>query len=285
MLFSAHSSTLRDATLLVLTAAVIGTSSANASAPEDSAPTDKKAGASLKASLKYVDGSKGEIPSWSDIRVTIVRDDRQLALDQPLPTSANVSYHATPKLKAIDLDNDAEPEVLIDVYTAGFERQRRTVVYRKDGNAYRADVTDWGTGGYRLANVVGKKDVEFLSADSRVPALFDSTVRGPLRVMAYDGGKLTDVSRQARSELVRDAKRHRRELARARRTSKDPRPELAAYAIDLVRIGQVAKAQAEIRASGRRDELRGSAKSFARKLDRTMVKWGYAKRKVLAGGL
>lgn len=271
--------------LLALTAAAVGASTAIAGAPEPAATTGPADKSSLKASLSYVDGSKGEIPAWSDIKVTIVRGGKQLALNQPLPAGASVSYHAAPRLSAIDLEDDAEPEVLIDVYTAGFDRERRTVVMRRSGNKYVADVSDWGAGGYRLADVVGRDDVEFLSSDSRISELYDSAARGPLRVMSYSGGKLSDVSRRARRELLRDAQRHRKALVSARRTGKDARPEIAAYAIDLVRVGQTRKAVAEIRTGARRDELKGSAKAFARKLDRAMVRLGYAKRKVLAGGL
>ncbi len=279
-------STLRDASLLALAVAALATGSAFAGAPKDSAPKDKKVvGTALKASLKYADGSKDKVPAWSDIRVTIVRDGQTLAADQPLPPEAAVSYKAPPKVTAVDLDDDAEPEVLVDVYSSDPDPERKTVVFHKSGNVYRTAISEWGTRGYRLADVTGRDSPEFLSADSRVPGLYGSATRGPLRVLAFSGGRVTDVSRKARAELLRDAKLHRRALARARRTGADARPELAAYALDLVRIGRTSQARAEIRVSARRKELRGSAKSYARKLDRVMTRWGYAKRKSLAGGL
>ncbi|MBJ7471251.1 MAG: hypothetical protein JHD16_08105 [Solirubrobacteraceae bacterium] len=278
-------SSLRDTLLIALAAAAVVTSSAHAATQKDSAPTDRKTGVLLKASLKYTDGSKGEVPAWSDIRVTVIRDGQQVVTDQLLPAGASVSYFQTPKLTAVDLDADDEPEVLVDVFTAERPTKRRTVVLHKQGNVYATEVSDWGTGGYRLANVTGNKAPEFLSADSRFPALFKSDSRGPLRVLEYSRGQVRDVSRNVRAELLRDAKRHRRALARARRTGDDPRAEVAAYAVDLVRLGRTAAAQAELRNAGRRRELGGSAKAFARKLDRSMVRWGYAKRRVLAGGV
>lgn len=284
-MFSTRSSTLRGASIAATTAAAVATGSAFASAPKDSAPVVKKVGASVKASLTYVDGSKGELPAWRDIRVTISRDGKELATGQQLPPEVASSYFSPPRLVAIDLNDDAEPEVLIDIVTADQQRERRTVVYFKDGDGYAADIADWGAGGYRLSDVSGGKSPEFLSADSRFPGLYDSKVRGPIRVMRYTGGKVVDVSRKARPELLRDAKRHRRALARARRTGADPRPEIAAYAVDLVRLGRVAEARATIRTAGRRDELGTTPKSFARKLDGHMVRWGYSKRRTLAGGL
>lgn len=285
-MLSTRPSTLRDATLLALAAAAVATGSAFAGAPKDSAPTDKKpVEVSFKASLKYVDGSKNTTPSWSNIRVTIMRDGQEVITDLPLPADANVSYHATPKLTAADLDDDGEPEVLIDIFSSDAEPKRRTVMLRKDGASYAATVHNWGTGGYRLDDVTGGKSPEFLASDSRIPSLYASEVRGPLRIQRFTGGKLRDVSRKAESSLLRDAKRHRRELARARRTGADPRPDLAAYVVDLVRAGRTSKALVEIRASGRRKELKTTAKLFARKLDRAMVRWGYSKRKVLAGNL
>ncbi len=285
-MLTARSPTLRDASLLALAAAAVATGSASAGAPKESAPKDEKTvGTALKASLKYADGSKNKVPAWTNIRVTIVRDGATVVTDQPLPPEASTSYTSPPKITAIDLDDDAEPEVLIDIFTAGAEPERHTVLLRKDGATYQAAVAKWGTRGYRLSDVAGGDSPEFLSADSRVPGLYDSEARGPLRVLGYDGGEVRDISRKARGELLRDAKRHRRALASARRNDQDARPELAAYALDLVRIGRISQAQSEIRASARRKELRGSAKSFARKLDRAMVRWGYAKRKTLAGGL
>lgn len=284
-MLSARSSTLRGALVVATTAAAVATSTAFAGAPKDSAPSDKKVGASVKASLKYVDGSKGETPAWRDIRVTIVRDGQQLATDQPMPASAAASYFTPPRLVAVDLEGDAEPEVLVDIVTADQGRTRRTVVFHKRGEGYAAAVTDWGSAGYRLADVAGGAGPEFLSADSRVPGLFGSKARGPLRVLRYGDGAVSDVSRDARSELLRDAKRHRRALARARRAGADARPEVAAYAFDLVRLGRVGEARATIRAAGRRDELHGGAKTFARKLDAHLVRWGYAKRRLLAGGV
>ena len=284
-MFSTRSSTLRGALVVATTAAAVATGSAFAGAPKDSAPSDKKIGASVKASLKYVDGSKGEMPAWRDIRVTIVRDGQQLATDQALPPNAGASYFTPPRLVAVDLNDDAEPEVLVDVVTADQSRSRRTVVFFKEGERYATDVSDWGSGGYRLADVTGGNAPEFLSADSRVSALYDSKVRGPLRVLRYTDGRVVDVSRKARPELLRDAKRHRRALARARRTGTDPRPEVAAYAVDLVRLGRVDEARSTIRTAGKRNELKSNARSFARKLDAHMIRWGYAKRRTLAGGL
>lgn len=284
MLF-VRSSTLRGALAAATTAAAVASGSAFASAPKESAPTVKKSGASVKASLKYVDGSKGEMPAWRDIRVTIIRDGQQLATDQALPAAAGSSYFTPPRLVAVDLDGDAEPEVLVDVVTAEQTRARRTVVFFKQGESYATDVSDWGSGGYRLADVAGTKAPEFLSADSRVSALYDSKVRGPIRVLRYENGHVVDVSRKARAELLRDAKRHRRALARARRTGADPRPEVAAYATDLLRLGRVSEARTAIRTAGKRKELRASTRAFARKLDAHLVRWGYAKRRSLANGL
>lgn len=280
-----HLSTVRGASVVATTAAAVAAGSAFASAPKESAPSDKKVGASVKASLKYIDGSKGEMPAWRDIRVTIIRDGQQLATDQPLPASAGSSYFSPPRLVAVDLDGDAEPEVLVDVVTGDRNRARRTVVFFKEGAGYANQVSDWGAGGYRLADVAGGKAPEFLSADSRVSALYDSKARGPIRVLRYDGGKVVDVSRKARPELLRDAKRHRRALARARRAGTDPRPEVAAYAVDLIRLGRVSEARTAIRTAGKRNELRGSTRAFARQLDAHLVRWGYAKRRTLAGGL
>lgn len=237
----------------------------------------------VSASIAYLDGSKGTVPVWKNIRVTIKLDERTIVDAQVLPLAARQSVFAAPRLRAVDLDDDGEGEVLIDVYTAGVECCRRTVVYRRSGSRYRAQLLEWQDTGYRLADVTGQSSPEFLTSDSRVPRRWDSDARGPIRVLQMRRGKVVDVSRRAPRQLRRDARIHRRAWRTVRRKGQgDARPIIAAYVIDLVRLGEIRAAKAALSDAARARELRTSRQAFARSLDRQLIRWGYSKRRVLS---
>jgi hypothetical protein len=245
------------------------------------APTTPASTAPLgvAASIAYSDGSKSTVPVWKNIRVTIKRGDALLVDGRLLPEAARQSVTKPPKLRAIDLDNDGEAEVLIDVYAAGADCCRRSVVYHRTGSTYADQVLDWSTSGYRLADVVGLSSPEFLAADTRIPRAWNSTARGPLRVMGLRDGKVQDLSSRAPAQLRRDLDIHRRALRSLRRTGGDTRPVVAAYVADLIRLGEVREARGIIRSAARRHELRASTSTFERSLDRKLLTWGYTKRR------
>lgn len=238
----------------------------------------------VSATISYTDGSKSTVPVWKNIKVTIKLEDRTLVDAQLLPPTARESVFAAPKLLAVDLDDDGEAEVLVDVFTAGVDCCRRTVVYHRTGDAYGTQVLDWVDTGYRLDDVIGQNSPEFLSSDARFPKAWDSDARGPLRVLQLRGSKVKDVSRRARQQLLRDARIHLRAWRSLRRKGGrgDARPIVAAYVADLVRIGEIAAAKDALRNAARADELRTTRAAFARSLDRKLRAWGYTSRRVLS---
>lgn len=232
----------------------------------------------VSASIRYADGSKSDVPVWSDIRITIVRDGERVNDVEPLPKAASASYFSPPKLLALDLDDDTDPEILVDAFTAGFDCCRRSVVFHLDPGAvkYRPQVLEWGDTGYRLDDVIGGTSPEFVSTDGRFPELFRSDDRGPIRVMQLRGGSVRDVSDDAPAQLTRDAKIHRRAWKRVTgRKAGDARPPVAAYVVDLIRLGEVDDARDVLRAAAKAGDLQGSATRFARRIDQRMVAWGY----------
>lgn len=257
---------------------VASTPSTPASTPAPATITTR-----VSASLRYTDGTKNKLRIWSAIRVTITRDGAELAKELPLPERAASSYLSAPTLQAIDLDDDHDPEVIVDVASPGFERWR-TVVYHRVGDQYEPLLLEWSPSGYRLEDLIGADSPEFVSADGRFAALFGSTapVPGPLRIQRLAGGALKDVSASSPARLRRDARLHQRAWKRAaRRRKADVRPALAAYVVDLVRLGEVREARRAISSAGRRGHLRGSVRAFARTIDGRLVAWGYAERRKL----
>lgn len=232
--------------------------------------------------MTFIDRSGNEGRVWDDIRVSIVRNGKPQLTDELLPEGTRASFVTPPQMLAVDLDDDADGEILVDIVTAGYGCCRRTVLFRRADGQYRPQVIEWDASSYRLANVLGGRSPEFLSADRRVSALYGSEARGPLRVLGLRDGKLVDLSRKARRQLSRDARLHARSLKTLRRGARgDRRPAVAAYAVDLVRLGRVGEARRVIRKAAANRELRGSANAFARRLDGQMQALGYATRREL----
>lgn len=265
------------------TAALAATGLAIACAAPVSARSNATATNTVSASISYLDGSKSNVPVWKNIKITIKLEDEPVVNAELLPPSARESVFSAPKLLATDLDDDGEAEVLVDVFTAGVDCCRRTVVYRRVGDAYRTQILTWADTGYRLGDVIGQSSPEFLASDVRFPKAWDSDARGPLRVFQMRGGKVKDVSRKARRQLLRDARIHLRAWRTIRRKREgDARPVVAAYVADLVRIGEIAAAKDALRNAERADELRTTRANFARSLDRKLRAWGYTSRRVLS---
>lgn len=267
----------------VATAALTGCVIVGASATPVHARSNASATNSVSASISYTDGSKSNVPVWKNIKITIKLDDRTLLSAEPLPPTARESVFSAPKLLATDLDDDGEAEVLVDVFTAGVDCCRRTVVYHRTGDAYDTQILDWADTGYRLDDVIGQSSPEFLASDARFPKAWDSDARGPLRVLQLRGGTVKDASRRARPQLLRDARIHLKAWRSVRRKGEgDARPIVAAYIADLVRIGEIRAAKDALRNAARADELRTSRAAFARSLDRKLRAWGYTSRRVLS---
>lgn len=247
------------------------------------AGTTPPAGTStVSASIAYRRGEKGKPAVWMDIRVSISVGGTVLLRNELLPEGARDSTLTAPKLRAVDLDGDGASEVTIDVFTTGAACCRRTVVYHRRDDTYRPQVLDWGDAGYRLTDLTGTKAPEFRTADARVPAFWGSRARGPLRLLALRDGRVRDISRRARRELSRDLRLQRDALRAVRRTrGADPRPVIAAYVADLVRLGDLDGARATIRIAAKRGELRTTAARFGRTLDRQFLRWGYTTRRNL----
>lgn len=276
---------------LLLAASIAPITPAHAAEPAASSTTPTPApsvqrsanSTTVSASLKYSDGSKSDAPVWTNIRLSITRDGEQLATDLPLPDGVSSSYFAAPKLLAVDLDDDADPEVMVDVFTAGFACCRRTALFHLVDRTYQPTILDWGETSYRLADVVGGASPEFVTTDGRFPGLFRSDGRGPIRILGFTDGRVSDQSPRAREELARDARIHRRAWSRITRAKRgDARTAVAAYAVDLVRLGEVDAARSAIKRAAKRRELRSSAARFARRIDGRMMAWGYTSKPTLA---
>ncbi|MDQ8045294.1 MAG: hypothetical protein AAGC46_20795 [Solirubrobacteraceae bacterium] len=247
--------------------------------PASAATSPKTKLTALHAGISY-QGGQGTMPVWTDIRVSITRNGEAVLTKAALPTAVSKSFYKAPLLQVFDFDDDAEPEVMIDVATIGGDCCKRSVIYHHTATGYDSTVVDWGTATYTLKNVVGGVGPEFVTTDPRLPEAFKSKATGPLRILQFDHGALSDVTAKAKALVTRDARKQKRAWKKAHGAS--ARAPLAAYVVDLIRLRKPAVAKAAIRTAAKKKQLAGaSASSFAKSLDTRAVRFGYFKRAML----
>lgn len=109
-----------------------------------------------------------------------------------------------------DLDNDDEPEVLVDLFSGGANCCYYTISYRfsADASKYIAKVLRPGLSfPYTLRDLDRDGSVEFKSVDYRFAYKYGSNADTPrpLRIFDWSGGRLIDVTISFRALAARDA--------------------------------------------------------------------------------
>jgi hypothetical protein len=163
-----------------------------------------------------------------------------------------------------DLDGDAEPEVVLDLYWGGAHCCWYSQLYRwlpREGT-YRALVHLWGNQPYRLRDLDGDGISELMAHDDRFAYAFASFADSswPIRVLRYRSGRLTVATRAFRGPIKRDAARQWRT---AQRTGRANEGILAAWAADECLLGSSQKAFATLGRLGRQGRLRGDERPAA----------------------
>jgi hypothetical protein len=188
-------------------------------------------------------------------------------------------------LHLVDLDDDAEPEVLVDLYTGGAHCCATTLIWFFDGANYSRRVMSLGNQGYRRRDLDADGFPELITADDRFSYEFTAFAFSwspPLIYNWRDHG-LLDVTRNFPSRIRADLAEIRRLLPRARRDG-DPRGLVAGYVADQYLLGRGDAARAYLRAARRRGDLRAipkgdktwpSGRGFAPALLRFLRKHGY----------
>jgi hypothetical protein len=184
-------------------------------------------------------------------------------------------------VKVRDLDGDAEPEVIADVFTGGAHCCIASEILRWDGGRYRSREKNWADIGYRLTDPDGDGIPEFRTADTRFAYAFASFAdsRFPIKMLSYRQGAFTDVTRAHKSLIRRDAKRLKREY-RKRRGSGYSLGILAAWTADQYLLGNRRTANRYLRSENSAGKLRGdiiskSDGAYIRRLKKKLRRWGY----------
>lgn len=191
-------------------------------------------------------------------------------------------------VRVVDLDGDAEPEVLVDAFTGGVHCCTVTGIYdrRPATSGYGHLVAHFGNVGYDLEDIDGDGSPELRSADDRFAYAFAAyAFTGfPLQVHDYRRTprvELVDVTRSFPGQVREDAAMHLRALRRAGRRD-DVRGLLAAYVADQHLLGRARTGRAEIarqrrrsRLGTRRDAIWPGGSRYEPALLKALKSWGY----------
>ena len=182
----------------------------------------------------------------------------------------------------VRLEPGSEPNVVLDLYTGGAHCCSVEQVFSFDPGTgtYARTERNFGDPGERLVDLGHTGRDEFLTADDSFAYAFtDYAGSGlPLEILAFAGGRFTDVTRRYPELIARDAARY---LSAFKHDLKDGDGLIAAWAADEDNLGHtrlVASTLAKYLGAG---ELHGlnypSGRKFVKALNRLLKKDGYVR--------
>ena len=184
---------------------------------------------------------------YSGFHVRIVRAGAVL-LDAPAPPFLFADAYlpgADRPISVRDLDGDAEPEIVFDLYTGGAHCCVFSVLYRYDAarNAYAGLRQDWGNEGYLFRDLDRDGIPELRSGDDRFnyEFTFYAASFSPIQIWRYRDGELSDVTRSFPAAVRGDAGalwRAYRRIVRADYGWSSVRGVLAAWLADRYLLGE-----------------------------------------------
>jgi hypothetical protein len=196
----------------------------------------------------------------------------------PLPYCAPGGIVDERSLRVVDLDGDAEPEVVVDFYTGGAHCCVVAQVFRFDGATYVPTARDFADFGYTLTDGI------FATGDARFAYAFASFADSamPVRLLTFSHGRWTDESRTHPETLRADAARWLKAYKKRRKGTR-ALGMLAAWVADEYRLGPARRAvadrflAAELRAGRlRADQGWPHGKTYISTLKRRLRVWGYS---------
>jgi len=204
---------------------------------------------SVQATLYYRPFTGWIGPAYELTRLTIVRRGR-LVLSTTLPSQVRTAHFDEPKLSAVDLAGDGEPEVILTTYSGGAHCCYSSVLYgfARASGRYAALIQDWGAVPPRLHRYGGTSQLVIVHPASSFAYTFSSFAGTgfPIDIWGYVPVRLVDLV-ACYPNITRDDADHW--WHRAREYPTEPTGFLAAYAADLFRLGEGDQAMSAIRGS------------------------------------
>lgn len=187
-------------------------------------------------------------------------------------------------LDVLALNQDAEPEILLDVYSGGAHCCTSSLIYSyvPERESYTVLNHFWGNAGYQLSDLDADGVPEFATRDDSFAYAFAAYAvsRYPIAIWRYDGQSMENVTREFPDLIYSDAYRHWQEFERLRNGEIFDEPYtddtayiyqeyeqaiLAAYLADKYLLGQEADGWQRVRAvyrRGDRDQFFAELSSF-----------------------
>jgi hypothetical protein len=181
---------------------------------------------------------------WN-LRLTISRNSVPIVSNAPVTPPCSKGCDTEPgvdhagqsrSIAVLDLDHNAEPEVIVNVWSGGFPHCCLwAYVYRYVANESRYELAmhNFAAFGYRLHDPNHDGFVDFVASDYHFAYVFTdfASSRFPIQIWAYREGRFSDETRLFRKLIKRDARDHMHEYKRDRGRG-DVRGLLAAYVAD-----------------------------------------------------
>ena len=231
--------------------------------------TETDTSGQVTASLKY-DYKKTQYGTYdfSGLHVTVTRAGAML-VDQDVADvcdacegwPASGAQKSLSSVNVVDLDDDGEPEVLVDLYSGGANCCWYTISYRytADSNKYIAKVLRPGLSfPYTLKDIDKDGTPEFSSVDYRFAYKYGSNADTPrpVRIFQWSSGRLLDVTLGYPKIAARDAgEMYKVYLSVRKQKDVNVRGVLAAYLADSYNAKNGRVAWRRVIAAYRRGEL------------------------------
>jgi hypothetical protein len=253
--------------------------------PAALADTETATSGPVTATLSY--DHTGDAFEWTNLQLTISRDGTQVFAADPSfgdctsPYCAPAGQSMTDSVKAVDLDGDSEPEVVLDLFTGGAHCCFVSRFYRWDGTTYVPADRTFGDPSYRLADLDGDGAPEIITADDRFAYTFTAFAFSLLPVRIYDlrAGVWQLVTKRFPQRVRADARANWGYFKKAARQN-EPRGAIAAWAADQFLLGHRDYAKRTLYRLARQKRLPGlfapkSQTAFVRNLLRFLGRHGY----------
>ena len=235
----------------------------------------------MTATLSY----KHKKFDFTDLHVRIVRAGQALVDQDIAEPAAPGGFGTRRSITALNIDRDAEPEVVVDINSEGAHCCDIAYVYdySPPGDTYGLVKHDFVYFGYSLVDLGGDGAAEFLSGDSRFAYVFTAYAFSafPVQIWQYRNGRFRDVTRRYPRRIRRDAHAQLLEFSASKRRHEDVRGVIAAYAADECSLGHCSKGFRFARRVIRHAYVRRyagenvSPRRYLRKLRRFLRRKGY----------
>jgi Protein of unknown function (DUF4232) len=267
-----------------------GTAAALAFAPAAFATTQTTQDGAVSATFTY----NGKYPEFSRERLTIARDGKTV-YDAPV-TASECGAQCAPgeygsgkeSIRALDLDNDGQPDVVLELYSGGAHCCTIDEVFslNQSTNTYNETAWDFGDPGARIVDLNHDGRYEFLTADDTFAYAFtDFAASGlPIQILSFDGGAFHNVTRSYPGLIAKDAKQW---LSAFDSMAKDHYDDsvgvIAAWAADEALLGREPAADRFLGKQAKAGHLNSAlfphqaGEKFIAELDQLLRKDGYLK--------